>query len=482
MPDLEDMQRQAADPHTPLSTLQSIAQDYPALRPVLALNPSTYPGLLEWLRDLDEPEVNQALAERARREAASEALPDEVVEPAPVEASPAPESAPVEASPQTQTDPATTQEPATAVPENRVPSKALKPARPASHMHRPEAETAEADTGAGPARRGGVAQAIANVLESNSATAGANAAAAGAAATDAAATPPPAPNSATSTQGSNAGTSTQGNNAGTSTGENSITLYGSWYPPVKPEAVAVAKKNRRSPLLWFEVGIAAVCVMGFAVINAINDTSENMAQQEQATHKAFTTPDPPTPTPQVTTLLPQGYDGPTKIVEKPGAHPGETLMVVVPDPDGDKPKATPTKTSTPTPTNALAAPSNAKRVASFTTADGNVRCNIGDDLVQCVANQLNVATNCETRSDETAYTLTLYPQNYILRNCITPSQAQTQGVLAPGEAAASNQFACKNSKAGDLVMCWNLKSGDGFTLGLRNFAMFEQGSTLPDFE
>lgn len=467
MPDLEDMQRQAADPHTPLSTLQSIAQDYPTLRPVLALNPSTYPGLLEWLRDLDEPEVNQALAERARREAASEALPDEVVEPAPVEASPAPEPAPVEASPQTQTDPATTQEPATAVPENRVPSKALKPARPASHMHRPEAETAPAGTGAEPDRRGGVAQAIANVLESNSATAGANAA------TGAAATPPPAPNSATSTQGSN---------AGTSTGENSITLYGSWHPPVKPETVAVAKKNRRSPLLWFEVGIAAVCVMGFAVINAINDTSENMAQQEQATHKAFTTPDPPTPTPQVTTLLPQGYDGPTKIVEKPGAHPGETLMVVVPDPDGDKPKATPTKTSTPTPTNALAAPSNAKRVASFTTADGNVRCNIGDDLVQCVANQLNVATNCETRSDETAYTLTLYPQNYILRNCITPSQAQTQGVLAPGEAAASNQFACKNSKAGDLVMCWNLKSGDGFTLGLRNFAMFEQGSTLPDFE
>ena len=465
MPDLEDMQRQAADPHTPLSTLQSIAQDYPALRPVLALNPSTYPGLLEWLRDLDEPEVNQALAKRARREAASEALPDEVVEPAPVEASP-----------QTQTDPATTQEPATAVPENRVPSKALKPARPASHMHRPEAETAEADTGAEPARHGGVAQAIANVLESNSATARANAA------TGAAATPPPAPNSATSTQGNNAGTSTQGNNAGTSTEENSITLYGSWYPPVKPETVAVAKKNRRSPLLWFEVGIAAVCVMGFAVINAINDTSENMAQQEQAMHKAFTTPDPPTPTPQVTTLLPEGYNGPTKIVEKPGAHPGETLMVVVPDPDGDKPKATPTKTSTPTPTNALAAPSNAKRVASFTTADGNVRCNIGDDLVQCVANQLNVATNCETRSDETAYTLTLYPQNYILRNCITPSQAQTQGVLAPGEAAASNQFACKNSKAGDLVMCWNLKSGDGFTLGLRNFAMFEQGSTLPDFE
>lgn len=456
MPDLEDMQRQAADPHTPLSTLQSIAQDYPALRPVLALNPSTYPGLLEWLRDLDEPEVNQALAKRARREAASDALPDEVVEPAPVEASP-----------QTQTDPATTQEPATAVPENRVPSKALKPARPASHMHRPEAETAPAGTGAEPARRGGVAQAIANVLESNSATAGATAA------TGAAATPPPAPNSATSTQG---------NNAGTSTEENSITLYGSWYPPVKPETVAVAKKNRRSPLLWFEVGIAAVCVMGFAVINAINDTSENMAQQEQATHKAFTTPDPPTPTPQVTTLLPEGYNGPTKIVEKPGAHPGETLMVVVPDPDGDKPKATPTKTSTPTPTNALAAPSNAKRVASFTTTDGNVRCNIGDDLVQCVANQLNVATNCETRSDETAYTLTLYPQNYILRNCITPSQAQTQGVLAPGEAAASNQFACKNSKAGDLVMCWNLKSGDGFTLGLRNFAMFEQGSTLPDFE
>ncbi|WP_371173741.1 hypothetical protein [Buchananella felis] len=56
----------AQDPATPLQTLQQLAQNYPGLRSAIALNPSTYPALLEWLRDLHDPAVDAALAQRAQ--------------------------------------------------------------------------------------------------------------------------------------------------------------------------------------------------------------------------------------------------------------------------------------------------------------------------------------------------------------------------------------------------------------------------------
>lgn len=56
----------AQDPGTPLQTLQQLAQNYPGLRPAIALNPSTYPALLDWLRALGDPAVDAALAQRAQ--------------------------------------------------------------------------------------------------------------------------------------------------------------------------------------------------------------------------------------------------------------------------------------------------------------------------------------------------------------------------------------------------------------------------------
>ncbi|MDO4790888.1 MAG: hypothetical protein Q3999_00170 [Buchananella hordeovulneris] len=55
----------AQDPATPLLTLQQLAQEYPGLRPAIALNPSTYPALLGWLANLHDPAVDAALAQRA---------------------------------------------------------------------------------------------------------------------------------------------------------------------------------------------------------------------------------------------------------------------------------------------------------------------------------------------------------------------------------------------------------------------------------
>lgn len=56
--------QQAADPATPLTDLQRIAHEAPHLRPLVAANPSAYPGLLEWLAQLDDPDVDLALQRR----------------------------------------------------------------------------------------------------------------------------------------------------------------------------------------------------------------------------------------------------------------------------------------------------------------------------------------------------------------------------------------------------------------------------------
>lgn len=54
----------ASDPATPLETLADIAATEPALRKYVAANPSTYPELLQWLSNLGDPEVDEALRGR----------------------------------------------------------------------------------------------------------------------------------------------------------------------------------------------------------------------------------------------------------------------------------------------------------------------------------------------------------------------------------------------------------------------------------
>src|SRR5665648_881652 len=55
---------QASDPQTPGQVLADIAALRPDLRGAVASNPSTYPGLLEWLGSLGEPAVDAAIAAR----------------------------------------------------------------------------------------------------------------------------------------------------------------------------------------------------------------------------------------------------------------------------------------------------------------------------------------------------------------------------------------------------------------------------------
>lgn len=80
----------AADPNAAPETLYELAQTHPNLRPLIAANPATYPGLRGWLAALGDPEVDRALAAGANDLGATEVLPQ--VAPVPP-SEPAPEAA-----------------------------------------------------------------------------------------------------------------------------------------------------------------------------------------------------------------------------------------------------------------------------------------------------------------------------------------------------------------------------------------------------
>lgn len=63
--DLDELERTALDGTINLSLLQQLAQDYPSVRYLIALNPAAYPDLLEWLSQLGDPQIDHALAQRA---------------------------------------------------------------------------------------------------------------------------------------------------------------------------------------------------------------------------------------------------------------------------------------------------------------------------------------------------------------------------------------------------------------------------------
>ena len=74
---LEEACREAADPATALPRLSELARDFPAVRSIIAGNPSTYEALLDWLRALEDPAVTEALSQRSLLEPAGVATAHE---------------------------------------------------------------------------------------------------------------------------------------------------------------------------------------------------------------------------------------------------------------------------------------------------------------------------------------------------------------------------------------------------------------------
>ena len=74
---------QASDPGTSMQDMARIAAERPDLWASLAANPSLYPDLREWLSQIDDPAVKEALsasAQQATEQAPAEAEPVETVE------------------------------------------------------------------------------------------------------------------------------------------------------------------------------------------------------------------------------------------------------------------------------------------------------------------------------------------------------------------------------------------------------------------
>lgn len=396
MNNLEKMREKARDPNTPLPTLQAIASDYPALRPALALNPSTYPDLLDWLRELGDPEIDAALTQRAENE--RNRRQHQV----------APSVAAVEMPP---TPAAGIASGARAISAARDDSHSVPQSSRKSVAAREEAE----------------------------------------------------------------------------------------FSPRLPVGSATDTVSRRRSFLvmWLLLGlVAAAIVIGVIVTNLNGGKPNGSASIPVDGPTPITTGQVaakiPASSAKAVTELPPGYTGPVKTIEVPGAVPGQTIHKVVPDPEAAQkttaasatPSAT-TTSSTPspsvTPTNRLAAPDNAKASRSFTTADGNVRCVFASGQVQCFANSLQAATNCETRQNDTGYTLVLSGANTLSADCVAPQNTPTETTLKANEAAQNGRFACKSSPRGDAVMCWDTTDGDGFVIGKSTIRRFGTGSKLPEF-
>src|SRR5690625_706618 len=104
---------QASDPATEPAVLGEIATHRPDLRPAIAGNPTTYPALLDWLANLNDPAVNEALA--ARAQGATGPVP--VAEPHP--------EAPTAVQNAVGSEPGYAQAPATAVQQEADPAQAV---------------------------------------------------------------------------------------------------------------------------------------------------------------------------------------------------------------------------------------------------------------------------------------------------------------------------------------------------------------------
>ena len=57
----DDPAAAAQDPSTDAEALRQLAYRYPELRPVVAAHPHAYRGLLDWLHQFNDPQVNAAL-------------------------------------------------------------------------------------------------------------------------------------------------------------------------------------------------------------------------------------------------------------------------------------------------------------------------------------------------------------------------------------------------------------------------------------
>lgn len=439
MHELSKEELEAINPDTPLARLQTIAQDAPELRPVLALNPSTYPDLLDWLGELQDTQVNAALAKRAKLVQRGEL--DSYATDCLSASKPVSEP-PVHSEPQVSQPSELPIDPQSETYQPTEPPASEKP-QPTGTPDSPAVENSEHSPGEVELYHDGATSAAAAAAEMAAM-----------------------------------------NRARTAAPQDYVTNYPATPALSNPEKIgsrlsspAQTVRNRLNRFwLWMILGLLIWLFVIVLVVWGLTSQAEKPVSL--SANAAEPTPSvSATPQELVQTSLPDGYTGPTKTIEVPGPNPGQTIKRVVPD---DSASASPTSTPTPTPTNPLAPPENAKKLNSFTSADGNVRCIFGGSQVQCFANSTD-PYYCSAQAPNSGYSDVLYASHKRSHEyaCIEPIDTATEGTLGANETVTNGIFACHASKSGDRVVCWNTTAGDGIVVGSDMAARFGKGQYVP---
>ena len=139
--------------------------------------------------------------------------------------------------------------------------------------------------------------------------------------------------------------------------------------------------------------------------------------------------------------------------------------------------AAPVETETPTPSATLTAtvkapaPDGAREMTSFTSPSGNITCTLGDDQVSCTIKEYSFNANGPSCSNNsTPFTATVTTQSSAGGSCQTAFKASGT-TLAYNSSAKHGVFACTSTEEG--VTCWNTLNGQGFTVN-RHAANSEQ--------
>lgn len=428
---LEELRTIAKDPDTPLTTLQHIAQTYPSLRPEVALNPSTYPALLEWLGKLGDPAVDRALRERAAGGAGVKE-PEIKIPPLPTTGS------------------------------NSLPAR--------SESSRSEESADNGATATGVAVGAGAAVGAGEANKSS---------APGAASEPSQPSEPessPAKEDEQSTAkraiyATYAATAAAGAGAGAAAGASADTPTDGSTPPAAEE-----KKGKRALPIWLVALLAIVAVLALGgIVFAMGSGAAKESNQAKPSASASSVKPSKQATPKkeaqgtqdAKKITTDGKATPKAEPKKPSKKPDEEKK---PEADKDKDKDKDKKTETPKAPD-YSAPAGAVTVPQFQSMGNKVSCDAINGAVTCTVIDAGFSTGCEKFPDQSAAQAFITADGTIDFRCVPRTETNFQQV-GSGASTVNGKFAC-TARGNDGMLCWDTQNGRGFYIGTDTWYGFE---------
>ena len=412
---LEQLAARAASPATSQADLCQLVSNYPQLRPVVAANPNAYPQLLEWLANLNDPQINAGLARSPlplARQLLAKHNPQFLAQ---LEGQK--EQAASAASTASAQDVAPTQVAAGPLVNDHAPTRRSVLSSNQETSAPSVADSVFAMNDKEQPAPGGVEGPAQNIVAANPSV-----------------IPLDQPLGAQVPDPATTGSATMVMStpvyAPDPTYAEPTYDYATANESPEQEADSSAKKGGLPLFGWISLAVLILAVAVGAYMLG-RDTS-------------------PHPTNDAGPITPT-------VVQTETAAPVET--------------ETPTPSATPTATVKAPAPDGAREMTSFTSPSGNITCTLGDDQVSCTIKEYSFNANGPSCSNNsTPFTATVTTQASAGGSCQTAFKASGT-TLAYNSSAKHGVFACTSTEEG--VTCWNTLNGQGFTVN-RHAANSEQ--------